>query len=179
MQDSLLTAIPGNVLRRSAAAWLVVALLTWILFFVIGITANSTRYLNELYDQFSMFTAVGFVTSWTWTNVLCLACFASLVGEWGRTCVEKRPPRLGGALARAFFIYLALISGQLLFGGGLPIPGAEQLDAVAGNTTQWQYFRVATFVSLLAFMVGYSPGFFASLLTRLRGRLSDDAAPAA
>lgn len=56
-------------------------------------------------------------------------------------------------------MYLSLLSGQLVVAGGLSA-GDEATDPS-------RYFRLASFVSALGFVAGYSPEFFGILLDRM------------
>lgn len=60
------------------------------------------------------------------------------------------------AVIRGFFVFLVLLSGVLIL-----------LEKLFDSPTQEQYLRLAGFVSLLSFLVGYNPHLFARLLKRI------------
>jgi hypothetical protein len=76
---------------------------------------------------------------------------------------DYRPP-----LARAFFIFMLMLSGQWIMSGGIP-----ELSANTGGPDN--YFRLAVFVSLLGFVVGYDPRLFGGLLEKIGQRLHETA----
>jgi hypothetical protein len=93
---------------------------------------------------------------------------ASFIGELGRSLSNNQSANLGAAFARGFFIYLTFVTGQLVLGGDLPIPGVG-----TEIITHGQYFRVAAFSSLMAFVGGYSPEFFSSILKRIEAQTTN------
>jgi hypothetical protein len=104
-------------------------------------------------------------TCYTLTNVALLCCFASLLGACGRRAKlevyeEAEESAVGNqyvaSLIRGFFIYLVLLSGVLIL-----------FDQPFSAPSQQQYLRLAGFVSLLSFLVGYNPHLFARLLARI------------
>jgi hypothetical protein len=146
----------------------ILILLGWIMLFVFGATTPSDRFVDE--DGFSsIINFLGFLACWTWTNVLLLACLASLLGECAREVVKKEGatavPRAG--IARGFFIFLAAATGQLVIVGQVSLPPtfADAAGSAAATVvTPGQYFRVATSCSLIAFAASVSPELLRSML---------------
>lgn len=157
---------------------LVTGIFLWVLFFVFGITLDAGSYFTKISGPDSgIWTVVGsvfgFFLSWTWSNLVMLCCLAALVGEVGRDAMAngKGKPNLRGAMVRGFFIYLAITAGQLVIAGNISLP-KEALESVTNGssitsplvTTPSQYFRLASFCSLVAFLVGFTPKLFTSIL---------------
>lgn len=144
-----------------------VTILAWIVLFGVGISQDSSAALQSLWTSFRFLTLMKFIVTWTWSNVLFLAIFASFAGELGRISGDIQRPNLVSAAARGFFIFLALIAGQLVFNGTLSVDPKPYNQVLF--VTEPRYFRVAAFSSLLAFMAGYNPVFFSSLVSRIEG----------
>ena len=152
---------------------LLIILIAWLGIFVIAISTESMSFRSELrevlhhidginiIELFSILALV--VITWTWSSTLILCSLASLIGELGRTAslTSNSMPNYGAALARGFFIFLVLITGQLVINGGLD-PMNSSIDRGPGA----QFFRITTFGSLLGFIVGYSPTIFSKILDR-------------
>lgn len=156
-------------LGRTTVAVGVVLVLGWGILFAAGLIINSGPYRDELgstqhlpfwrhlKDWFMAFT------SYTMTNVLLLSCLASLIGDFGQ---RLKLDRDGGsdqtaspwaaAITRGFFIYLVGISGILLL-----------VENPFSATSPQQYVRLAGFMSLLSFMMGYSPDMFGKFFKRV------------
>ena len=162
-------------------------LLCWIGLFVAGSAVPSDDLLRRAIDsEFPMRTRLlnmaGFVFSWTWSNIMGLCCFASLVGEYGREAMTRHQfiPNPQAALVRGFFIFLAMAAGQLVIVGTISLPptlaengaGADAPHLVSAA----QYFRIATFCSFLAFFVGFSPKVFTSLLNKIERMAGEEEA---
>ncbi len=190
----------------------------WISLFIVGYhvdsepirlaLSDSARLGNMDLDEF-LTRLVKTLFTWTWPNCLMLCCLAAVIGDIGRqvsdnpqisedspaplknatkrpTVTEYRP-----ALSRAFFVFILLLSGQLILGGSLgnPVapsvpdtstvvvsgaltdidserPGVTASESAMVATDAARYFRIASFVSFLGFMVGYNPAVFKDFLQR-------------
>lgn len=147
------------------------ALGTWLLLFTAGMIIPSTPYRELLASPVGLPLSkllvawLVVVTCYTLPNVALLCCSASLLGAAGRRARLERgeEPEDDGisspyvsAVIRGFFVFLVLLSGVLiLLEKPFDAPSAEQ------------YLRLAGFVSLLSFLVGYNPHLFARLLKRI------------
>jgi|SRR6185295_461908 len=105
------------------------------------------------------------VLTWTWSNIALLACLAALIGEFGRVALTKATIALNprAALIRGFFVFLVVLGGQLVLVGKISTGSVG-----ADNIRQEYYLRVAGFVSLLGFLVGYRPRLFLEILRRMQ-----------
>lgn len=144
----------------------------WLVLFTAGLIIPSSTYRTLLANQahtLSMLELFQYwfvvVTCYTLTNVALLCCTASLLGAAGRRARLERAddhdddglanPYVS-AMIRGFFVFLVLLSGVLIL-----------LEKPFGAPSQEQYLRLAGFVSLLSFLVGYNPHLFARLLKRI------------
>jgi hypothetical protein len=163
---------------KTSALALALFLLLWIGFFVVGSAVPSDNLLKIVLDPGAVTThralgLLGFVFTWTWSNILWLCCLSSLVGEYGRGTVagSAAQPHPTAAMVRGFFIFLAMATGQLVIVGTISLP--PSLIENGGMATDpsvvspGQYFRIATFCSFLSFFVGFKPSLFTSFLSRV------------
>ena len=164
--------------NRKSTLILGICLLCWIGFFVAGSAVPSDGLLQRAIDTelpfgTRMLNMLGFVFTWTWSNIMWLCCFASLVGEYGREAMGRHlfTPNPQAALVRGFFIFLAMAAGQLVIVGTISLPPSLASEAAGTDAPHLvsaaQYFRIATFCSFLGFFVGFSPKVFISLLNRV------------
>ena len=140
----------------------------WTFTFVFGVTQNSEIFVKKLYDSIFQWALFAYIFSWTWTNVMVLACTASIIGELGKALMKGENARIDSAIIRGFFIYLMLVGGQLILAGTLSRSIYDSNNETIIIITQGQYFRVSTFISLLAFLVGYNPDFFSFLIKKVQ-----------
>lgn len=159
-------------------------LFLWISLFVAGSAVPSDELMKLIRGEDITLLKraaglVGFVFTWTWSNIFWLCCISSVLGEYGRNAMSP-----GGttnpqaALIRGFFIFLALATGQLVIVGTISLPPSLLEGAVTPEdpsvVSPGQYFRIATFCSFLAFFVGFSPKLFTSLLKRVENMASSE-----
>ncbi len=99
---------------------------------------------------------------WTWTNLIILCCICAVVGDIGRSLLPGagEAPSYASGVIRGFFVYLLGLTGQLVLTG--TGNGSQDLVILAGS-----YFRIAGFLSLLSFLVGYNPRLFSRLVERI------------
>jgi hypothetical protein len=154
---------------------LVAAIVGWLVTFAIGISQNSAFFLTKLWDSLNPVFLVCFIGTWTWTNVLFLACFAALAGEWGRSAEDSHRPQFRSAVGRGFFVYLAFIAGQLVLNGTLSQEVFRQENIL--YVREAQYFRIGAFASLISFMAGFNPVFFSTLLAKVEGMATQSPPP--
>ena len=156
---------------------LVFGLFLWISFFVAGSAVPSDELMQVIQSEgvpwhHRVASLLGFVFTWTWSNIFWLCCLSSVLGEYGREAMgPKRGVNPQAALIRGFFIFLALATGQLVIVGTISLPPSLLEGASAPDdpsvVSPGQYFRIATFCSFLSFFVGFSPKVFTSLLKRV------------
>ncbi|HUO09104.1 MAG TPA: hypothetical protein VM008_12430 [Phycisphaerae bacterium] len=151
-------------------AWKVTAVFGLIMFwaatFMAGSLVDSQWLRDSALTEKSVFRSIldfaAYFATWGWTNIIILTVTASVGGDIAadhKFGEENRPSRFLCVLARGFFIFLMLVTGQILANGTI-----EGADAIV---RQAQYFRFATFGSLCSFIVGYSPGLMTGLVERL------------
>ncbi len=146
--------------------------LAWTVLFAAGLIIDSGGYRAELtsgigltlrHKIYDWFVAI---SCYTLTNVLLLCAISSVIGEFGRRvrlglteeAEEIRPSGnpFSAALARGFFIYLVAISGIMML-----------VENPFTATSPQQYVRLAGFISLLSFMMGYNPHMFGKFFARV------------
>ncbi|MFK7848539.1 MAG: hypothetical protein AB8G77_24850 [Rhodothermales bacterium] len=160
-------------------------LMFWLGLFVAGSTIPSDNVLQGLIGEGVALEKralhlVGFIFTWTWSNILLLCCFASLVGEYGREAMSRRRivPNPQVALVRGFFFFLAMATGQLVIVGTISLPPSLIEEAVTPQdpsvVNAAQYFRIATFCSFLNMLIGFSPRMFTNLLKRVEMLSGED-----
>lgn len=145
-----------------------VAMILWLLIFLIGTLINSKPYR----DSFASFEGGvleiiknGLIVIFTYalTNIIFLCILSGMLGVLGNKAVlvpdalENLEPKditspRNSALIRCFIVYLTLISGVLILGNEPAI------------TSQVQYVRLAGLISIIGFVVNYRPSSFAQLL---------------
>lgn len=154
--------------------WAVLVMFAWTMLFAAGIIVDSSPWRQMISAGKLPVTALfrpwfNVITTYTPTNILLLACCASMLGATGRRF--RAGMQLGhlaavpvypyfAALIRGFFLYLAVISGMLLINvAPFTKPGPDE------------YLRLAGLLSLAGFMMGYNPMLFSQALTRLAGAI--------
>lgn len=150
---------PGNTVG------LLLFILTWMCIFILGLHINASPSIDALASpnggvKTKLLSFLVVLLCWTWSNLLALSCVAAIVGEMGHTFFARRASRVNyrGALLKGFFVYQMALAGQVIVQGSLP---SESPQLLAGG-----YFRLAGTVSLLSFLVGYSPHLFAAVMQR-------------
>ena len=159
-------------------------LFLWITLFVAGSAVPSDELMKLIRtEDISLLQRagglVGFVFTWTWSNIFWLCCTSSVLGEYGRDAMSPgRAVNPQAALIRGFFIFLALATGQLVIVGTISLPPSLLEGAVTPEdpsvVSPGQYFRIATFCSFLSFFVGFSPKIFTSFLKRVENMASNE-----
>lgn len=159
-------------------------LFLWITLFVAGSVVPSDELMKFILAEDLSFLKrisglLGFVFTWTWSNIFWLCCISSVLGEYGRDAMNPgRTTNPQAALIRGFFIFLALATGQLVIVGTISLPPSLLEGAVTPEdpsvVSSGQYFRIATFCSFLSFFVGFSPKIFTSFLKRVENMASSE-----
>ena len=160
------------------------ALFLWITLFVAGSSVPSDELMKLIRGADVSLVKrigglIGFVFTWTWSNIFWLCCTSSVLGEYGREAMSPGSgTNMQSALIRGFFIFLAMATGQLVIVGTISLPPSLLEGAVTSEdpsvVSPGQYFRIATFCSFLSFFVGFSPKIFTSLLKRVENMASSE-----
>jgi hypothetical protein len=157
-----------------------IALIAWASFFAAGVLVATSSYRNVLWSSTPIeFTArlralIVTFCCYTVTNLFFLSCLSAHLG-----CMASRwqIPQMGSkateilsrvpfsriyisAWLRGFLLYLLIISGVLIVSS----EGSMQ------DTTPIQYVKIAGFVSILAFVVGFDAQIAYNILEKM-GRL--------
>jgi|GEM_PF-1970317 len=163
-----------------------VVLLLWLGLVAAGITVATQPYIDYVSKGngltiWGAFGALAVITvCHTATNVAMLCCLSAFLGVIGSRSItpdgrdalagNQRMSAYVAATTRGFFVYLIMQSGAVVFA-----------QAPFSGTTLEQYVRLAALASLISFTVGYQPGLFQSLLTRVNllasGERRGEAAP--
>lgn len=149
------------------------SIVCWILLLGAGVTVSTKKYIDLIDGP----AAVGFfagINAWFWiltcytvTNVAALCCLAALIGAiGGGTQIDESEKSLAktdlrtlyvSAIIRAFFIYVAILSGSIMF------TDTKQFTDISLE----RYLKLAGLVSALSFAIGYNPALFASFFSRV------------
>lgn len=170
---------PGFRVADHIILW--ISLIAWIAFFLAGVLVNSEPFrlrvtsLEPPVFPDRLLDGLVVAAVYTLTNVAILCILAAILGTLGRRSQlgvdgkhqsgrDSINPR-SSAVLRGFVVYLALISGVLIFGESPAAP------------TQTQYVRLAGFASLLSFVVNWNPTSFASLLEKISSAMQQKDQP--
>lgn len=165
-----------DVTRRDLV-WGACAMVVWVLSFTTGLLLPARDAMSQFWgeDSLSFGHALGYglivIVSYAMTNVLFLACSASILGcvaqRWQVSDALRRIPENASlapstrayfaACVRGFFLYLLFLGGFIL------VSTKETLAAVEYD----QYIRVAGLVSIFAFVLGYDPNLLARFIQRV------------
>lgn len=167
-------------LSWSELAWGIAALMLWLVIFAAGLLVPSrnameifwTGKLPSLGD--SIYYGFLSIISYPGTNIVFLSCSAAVLG-----CIARRwqvsdelktvtgdttlapPARVYiAAILRGFFLYLMIVAGALIV---LP---EDALTNTQINTFA-QYWRIAGWVSVMAFVMGYNPNLLVRLIQQI------------
>ena len=180
---------------RVALAMVIGGIVVWLVLILVGTHVSSDGaywdYLVFGRDPSRLFMLF---VAWTWTNTCMACCICSTVGEalraynaTTRVTVEWIP-----GITRGFFIYLCLLTGQLIIAGGVAPAAVPLVDwDSAGRGSKYpltqsfgdgsvlavppsNYFRVVSAGSLASFIVGYRPMAFLALVAKLSAQLSPE-----
>lgn len=173
---------PGVRVRLTAEILqILAAILLWLILFAIGIFVDSGphRTAIQLGDgglAAQAFHWVAAILAYTLTNVALLSINSAVLGAATRRLeniflarpMEPAPlsyPYAAAAL-RGFFVYLMAVSGLIFMVEGLFKSIVTSADA---------YIRISGGISMVAFLIGYSPELFARILSRLATLLEEHA----
>ena len=143
----------------------------WVAVFLAGILVNSGPYRAQITDGTAvLLTWLIVLMVYTPTNIAMLSLLMGLLGALGRCATlsadEERSkeseedtinPLISGVI-RGFIVYLLTVSGLLVVLEEAPL----------SPTGPEPYIRLASIISITAFIVGYNPKYFGKLLNRAR-----------
>lgn len=161
---------------------LVVVFVAWLFLFVGGLLIPTQPYREAIAAlDFSwlfwgsIFVVLGFYTI---TNVLILCVLTAMMGvagskariELDESIYERTDTTnpYASAMLRGFVVYLVVLSGTMI---SVQDPIENFLMA-----TQDQYVRLAALLSILGFLVGYSPDVFSKLISGSRKKITSKSA---
>lgn len=180
---------PGEVSQRSPVSkrksarnshWLIIiggmfGLTTWIVFFTLGMVIDSSQYRTTLSTDFTLFKFIMTLLTFTPSNIAILCLASSFTGGCASLLVIRKAQKLLGltdqpkSQVTSKIIYMSespfssMIRGILVFFAFLAGVFITSSDALSAPTPQ-AYTQAAGVVSLLAFLVGYDPTMFNSLI---------------
>lgn len=154
--------------RALYAVYLVLSIVLWMVLFTFGVHVN-TRPIRNNWGSTGTISLINFLVillCWTWSNLMILCCTCAVIGELGRTFVSSRSKiiNIRSAIIKGFLVYLLALTGQLVAVGTLPGDYNQTNPLLMIDAA---YFRFAGFVSLISFMVGYSPRLFSNMMERI------------
>ncbi len=141
----------------------ILAIFAWMVLYCSGIIIGTSYYRAQLDPVTGADDIYWLVYCWSMvffnysmSNLVMLCCLASLIGGWS----HKNPDNAVALMAKGLFVYLVVISGTLVIGGGNP----AEID-------QTQYVKWATMASLTSFLIGYFPDLFTGLIGKARNKV--------
>ena len=160
--------------------WLIITggmfgLMAWIVFFSLGMVIDSSQYRTTLTTDFTLFKFLMTLITFTPSNIAILCLVSSFTGGCASLLVIRKAQKLLGVADQpknqvtSKIIYMSespfssMIRGILVFFAFLAGVIITSSDAISAPTPQ-AYTQAAGVVSLLAFLVGYDPTMFNSLI---------------
>jgi hypothetical protein len=173
-------------LRASEVVIGLATIFLWICLFLAGciIETAPTRNLVSSGGASTLWELVGawfiLLTSYTVTNVAFLACLSAVIGKFAKRSLSFEAASLNGlprttiasfgevmvlysmSIARGFVIYLTLTGGLILLS-----------TSTVTDSSMDEYVKLASTVSILAFMAGYDAEIFKRAIDRVASFSSD------
>ena len=160
--------------------WLIITggmfgLMAWIVFFSLGMVIDSSQYRTTLTTDFTLFKFLMTLITFTPSNIAILCLASSFTGGCASLLVIRKAQKLLGltdqpkSQVTSKIIYMSespfssMIRGILVFFAFLAGVFITSSNALSAPTPQ-AYTQAAGIVSLLAFLVGYDPTMFNSLI---------------
>ena len=160
--------------------WLIITggmfgLMAWIVFFSLGMVIDSSQYRTTLTTDFTLFKFLMTLITFTPSNIAILCLVSSFTGGCASLLVIRKAQKLLGLTDQpktqvtSKIIYMSespfssMIRGILVFFAFLAGVFITSSNALSAPTPQ-AYTQAAGIVSLLAFLVGYDPTMFNSLI---------------
>ena len=147
---------------------------TWIVFFSLGMLIDSSQYRNTLSTNFTVFKFVMTMFTFTPSNIAILCLVSAFTGGCASLLVIKKAQKALGLDAEInnksnAQLYMSenpfssMLRGILVFFAFLAGVFVTSSNALAEPTAQ-TYTQAAGVVSMLAFIVGYDPTMFRTLM---------------
>lgn len=133
-------------------------IIIWVGLYCSGIIVGTAFYRSQ-FDPvngsndfwFLVFCVIVVFLNYSMSNIAILCCLASLIGGLASLANDVC---LVGLLAKGLFVYLLVVSCNLVVGG-------NDLTSIS----QSQYIKLATMSSLFSFVIGYFPRRFDKLVS--------------
>ncbi|MEO8852417.1 MAG: hypothetical protein ABI359_01470 [Ginsengibacter sp.] len=150
-------------------------LMGWIIFFSLGMVIDSSIYRTTLTTDFTWFKFLMTLLTYTPSNIAILCLVSSFTGGCASLLVIKKAQKMLGLTDQpknqvtSKIIYMnespfsSMIRGILVFFAFLAGVFITSSNALIAPTPQ-AYTQAAGIVSLLAFLVGYDPTMFNTLI---------------
>lgn len=139
----------------------------WCALFCSGIIVGTKAYRDQLSGSTGEITNV-FWLVWCWvvvfvnygvSNLIMLCCIASVIGGLTHQTHREHVPRL---LSRGLFVYLVFASSTII------------LDTSSlADFSRDKYIRMALWMSLFAYTVGFKPELFEKMMAKSASRVED------
>lgn len=156
----------------------------WITFFSLGMLVDSTQYRVTLTTNFSVYKFIMTMITFTPSNIAILCLISAFTGGCGSLMVIKKAQKALGlddpnskinshiymtenpfsSMLRGILVFFAFLAGVFI----------TSSTALSQPTPQ-SYTQAAGIVSMIAFVVGYDPSVFFSLLN-IAGKIKTKAA---
>lgn len=160
-----------------------VGVISWIVLFSLGMLIDSSHYRTTLTTDFTWFKFIMTMLTFTPSNIAILCLVSAFTGGCASLLVIKKAKKALGldeaANAKSSSqIYMSenpfssMLRGILVFFAFLAGVFVTSSNALSAPTAQ-AYTQAAGVVSMLAFLVGYDPTIFRSLVS-ISEKLKDD-----
>lgn len=151
-----------------------VGVIAWIVFFSLGMLIDSSQYRTTLSTNFTWFKFIMTILTFTPSNIAILCLVSAFTGGCASLLVIKKAQHALGldetdANKTNSQIYMnespfsSMLRGILVFFAFLAGVFITSSNALTAPTAQ-AYTQAAGFVSMIAFLVGYDPTMFRTLI---------------
>lgn len=151
-----------------------IGVIAWIVFFSLGMLIDSSQYRNTLNTDFTLFKFIMTMITFTPSNIAILCLASAFIGGCSSLLVIKKAQKALGideneANKTNSQIYMSenpfssMLRGILVFFAFLAGVFITSSNALTSPTAQ-AYTQAAGVVSMLAFLVGYDPTMFRTLI---------------
>ena len=149
--------------------------IAWIVLFSLGMLIDSSQYRNTLTTDFTLFKFIMTMLTFTPSNIAILCLVSAFTGGCASLLVITKAQKVLGldeheshakSNSRIYMSenpFSSMLRGILVFFAFLAGVFVTSSDALSAPTAQ-AYTQAAGVVSMLAFLVGYDPTMFRTLL---------------
>lgn len=152
----------------------IIGVMAWIIFFSLGMLIDSSQYRSTLSTDFTWFKFMMTMLTFTPSNIAILCLVSAFTGGCASLLVIEKAQKSLGVDEHAIHdlepqIYLnanpfsSMLRGILVFFAFLAGVIITSSNALSAPTPQ-AYTQAAGIVSMIAFVVGYDPGMFRTLV---------------